>query len=334
MQLAQVKMLFDHMPELVAVSGSTHEEILYINPAGAQMLGIDVSKLKDTSVFNIFHPAYRDIIAEKISDAMEKSLPTGKMEAVLTGKDNGKLLANVSINHTRFKRKDAFLLFGRDITKDIRNQVQPSREEPAWKYLVESLPASVCIRTGNKIAYMNQEALKCTGYLRDDIVGKDISDFMVDEDHDLFELETEKVLSEKTKRCIPELRLRMSNGDVVLCEVISLYIEYKGKPSIIFIGRDVSARKQEKEKTLQSLLRLLSIKEKEYLLLMASGLNRKEISRRMDIQVETGDTYKKRIKSKLKGEKKIEDVARYVSELLVIENHIQTGTQYRDRALV
>ncbi len=77
-------------------------------------------------------------------------------------------------------------------------------------------------------------------------------------------------------------------------------IEIEENDSRIIVARDISYKKIFDKKVLTLFFRMLSIKEKEYLLRVVDGFSRREIAKQMNVLPETADVYKRRILQKLK----------------------------------
>ncbi|MCP4137935.1 MAG: PAS domain S-box protein [bacterium] len=321
MNLTTAKSLFDHIPELAAIYDDSNGEIVYINPAGAAVLGIEKrARQKNKSLMDIVDPSSRDSIAERIGAAVLEKEPTHSLEVLLRGINDKQVRAGISINCISFGKKTCLVLVARNISALINTDVFYSDGEAPWKNMMVSLPEPVCIHIENRIVYMNPAALSLSGYAEDYIIGKNIYDFVTSGIAGVIEKNIRSILLHKKTGIVPEVPILMSGGSSLLCEVTSSYIEYKGEPAVLSVGRDVTEERRTREKLLESVMSLLSIKEKEYLLWMAAGFNRKEISKQMGILLETGDTYKRRIKRKLKGEKEVEYVAKQVTLLLSVNN--------------
>ena len=61
-----------------------------------------------------------------------------------------------------------------------------------------------------------------------------------------------KIVQERTPQPAHSYRVRRFNGSTLLLEVSSVYIEYDGKPAVLSMARDVTARRELERQLVQS----------------------------------------------------------------------------------
>ncbi|MCP4129881.1 MAG: hypothetical protein GY754_02585 [bacterium] len=170
--------------------------------------------------------------------------------------------------------------------------------------------------SANKIKYINHSGLvmleaeslsQLNEISPEKLVDPENKDFLVEK--------MERALERKESTSLMKGVLVGLNNHHLFVEASLNAIHLENEPAVIIFARNVTRFKQNREKVLKYIMRLLSNKEKEYLMLLADGLNRKEISHRMEIQVETCDTYRKRIKSKLKNHEEMGELIESILNL-------------------
>lgn len=117
--------------------------------------------------------------------------------------------------------------------------------------IVENSPDTIVIVCNGKIVFINARGLKSLGYTRDEIIGKDVYEYIHPDDRETVLKNIEKVLSGVS---VPptEYRLLNKNGGILFVETSRCKIEYEGKKAVQCIVRDISERKK-KDKELKEL---------------------------------------------------------------------------------
>lgn len=92
-----------------------------------------------------------------------------------------------------------------------------------------------------KFFEVNEAACRQLGLTKKEILKFTPYDFYADIDKKTSDPQINKL--RKKKRAIFEVPIKKSNGDIIFCEVNSHIIQYKGKPVVLSIIRDVSERK-------------------------------------------------------------------------------------------
>ena len=109
--------------------------------------------------------------------------------------------------------------------------------------IVENSPDTIVIACNGKIVFINVRGLKSLGYTRDEIIGKDVYEYIHPDDREMVIKNIEKILSGVY---VPptEYRLLDKNGGILYVETTRCKIEYEGKKAVQCIIRDISERKK------------------------------------------------------------------------------------------
>lgn len=126
--------------------------------------------------------------------------------------------------------------------------------------IVENSPDTIVIVCNGKIVFINVIGLKSLGYARDEIIGKDVYEYIHPDDREMVLKNIEKVLSGVS---VPptEYRLLNKNGEILFVETTRCKIEYEGKKAVQCIVRDISKRKIQEKKLKEIEERYCSIVE-------------------------------------------------------------------------
>jgi PAS domain S-box-containing protein len=129
---------------------------------------------------------------------------------------------------------------------DLHTQLKKSVEESEalYKTLVNSIPNPILIHANGKVIFANDIIIEVTGHNKDEIVGKALSDILVDPSdhkrHGAFQnLLQGNILDEE------EIELRTENQKVILKSFLlrNIRIRYRGQEAIMSILMDITERK-------------------------------------------------------------------------------------------
>jgi PAS domain S-box-containing protein len=129
-----------------------------------------------------------------------------------------------------------------DLHKELKKSVEES--EALYKTLVNSIPNPILIHVDGKVIFANDIIIEVTGHNKDDIVGKALSDILIDPSdhkrHGAFQNLLEgNILDEE------EIELRTENQKVILKSFLlrNIRIRYRGQEAIMSILMDITERK-------------------------------------------------------------------------------------------
>ena len=124
--------------------------------------------------------------------------------------------------------------------------------EESYKTLIDSLPQPVYITQNHRFLYANHTAVKMAGYeRREDMIGKNLLDFILPDQNDRFNDRFKQVRKEKSPATSIEYKAKRLDGSTFFFEVTSLIVSFGGKEAILSIGKDITDRKEQTESLLQ-----------------------------------------------------------------------------------
>ena len=134
-------------------------------------------------------------------------------------------------------------IFGRDAKSKEKTKL-----EEMYKAVVEKANDGICIIQDGMIVYANPKVLEMGGYKKNEIVGKPFADF-------IFSEEKEEILKKYKRRMrggkveeIYEMIFVRKDGSKVCAQITVTLIDYRGKPAELVIIRDITEKKEIKEK--------------------------------------------------------------------------------------
>ncbi len=157
-------------------------DIAYINPCGAAVLGYTPEEVIGTSLMNYIHPDYIREALERISKRMEGEVIQDIYESVLRHRDGSVRYVEMSGGVIQYDGMPADLLVGRDITgrKEAEEALQKSEER--YRLLADNSSDIIWTMDLNaNFTYMSPSVEALTGFTPDEVIKNPLEYFMGDE---------------------------------------------------------------------------------------------------------------------------------------------------------
>jgi PAS domain S-box-containing protein len=135
---ARHRRLLELCPEAVAVHSKGR--IVYINAAGAKMLGVtSPEKLVGKSVMDFVHPDYREITKKRIRGGLERRKKARPVEEKLVRPDGKVIYVETTATRVTYRGESAILAVSRDITE--RKKMEEALENSAreWRTTFDAI---------------------------------------------------------------------------------------------------------------------------------------------------------------------------------------------------
>ncbi|MCI2257237.1 ATP-binding protein [Domibacillus sp. PGB-M46] len=132
------------------------------------------------------------------------------------------------------------------------DQLRRKQSEENYKLLIELLPESVVIQRNNIILYANKAAENMLGaQQKRDLVGRSIVDFI--EEGYLEKIQNNKAIPKQPQRPLVNAvcKLTCLNLKQIYFEFSSLQIIFEGKEATLYIGKDITCKREQTESLLQ-----------------------------------------------------------------------------------
>lgn len=188
----------------------------------------------------------------QVSSLLEKYARGDFSETIPIPKEKNEFTALIEkLNNTVVNTKE--IIKEKEHTISISKQIQKSLHESEEKYrrLVESSSFGVVIHRNKKIVFVNPAVIRMLGYTsEDEILGKDILDFVHTDFHDEVIMRSKMIF--KTKQTVPlsEEKFLCKDGTTIDVMVTGNLIIFEGKPAVQVMFNNITKYKQI-EKTLR-----------------------------------------------------------------------------------
>lgn len=157
---------------------------------------------------------------------------------------------------------------------DERNRAEGALRESQEQYriLLENHLDGVTVTLDGKVVYANQPLFDLLGRSAEELIGRSPAEWVVGEEHDRALEEISDFMRGKKDKDWSEYTLVRKNGCPVPVDISSRLIQYKDKPALLSIIRDISLRRQLEEETRQHRERLAHVARLNTMGEMGTGL--------------------------------------------------------------
>ncbi|HUW75799.1 MAG TPA: PAS domain S-box protein [Gallionella sp.] len=147
--------------------------------------------------------------------------------------------------------------------RDISERKHAERElldsEQRFRGLVEQSLAGIYIIQDGKLVYVNPRAAEIVGLGSvNDMIGKDLKQFIFDADYDKIVENIRELLDKKVPNVALEFRAIHKQGHTITLGANASYAFYHGQPAVIGLIQDISVKKRDEERILQYVNQLKS----------------------------------------------------------------------------
>ena len=225
----------------VAIMAIQNGRFIFVNTTGARMLGFsDPEEMINMSALEIVAPESQQMIVERMKRIEKgKDNPTARIE--LKRQDGYKVIAESQSVSIRLQGKSAGIIIFKDIT-------QIKQADDRFQLLVEQAGDAFFILDYNGVIFdANRQASLSLGYSREELLGMKISEVDVNVEEKQHKLRFWNSLESGHHITFEGLH-RHKDGTTFPVEIRLGRLDLKEKRFLLALVRDVTERKQKKEK--------------------------------------------------------------------------------------
>ncbi|HEY5240772.1 MAG TPA: PAS domain S-box protein, partial [Polyangiaceae bacterium] len=133
-----------------------------------------------------------------------------------------------------------------DITERRQTEDALKLSETRFRNLIENAPDAIAVYPPDdrRLVYANPAFASLLGYdVPQEMLGSSIDVFIHTEDRPILERRRARLAESRGALAPQEYRMLRKDGTVVYAEIVSMILEYDGKPNVIAFGRDLTERK-------------------------------------------------------------------------------------------
>lgn len=131
-----------------------------------------------------------------------------------------------------------------DVEEEHQREEALIESEAQFRGVVEQHIAGIYIIADGKFVYVNPAFCEVVGYAKEEILGRDYSMFVIEEDRPLVERNMQRRLAGDVKSVRYDIRARRRDGSLVHIGLHGGLALYRGKPAIIGVAQDITELKK------------------------------------------------------------------------------------------
>jgi two-component system, sensor histidine kinase and response regulator len=245
--------LVDLAPEAIYVHIDGH--IVYANPACLKLLAApEPAALLGTLMLDRIHPAFREVVAERIRAALEHRQPVPMIEEQLVRLDGSVVDAAVTATAITYQGQPALLVMARDISERKRAEAALKDSEERYRWLTEGMKDVVWTLDARtlRFLYVSPSVQRLRGFTPEEIMAEPMDAALTPEGAASIRALIQQraaALVAGTPRdhyYTEEVEQPCKDGSTVWTEVISRYWrnEKAGRVEVHGVSRDITDRKR------------------------------------------------------------------------------------------
>ncbi len=166
------RLVVDTAPDAIFIQ--TGGRFAYVNPAAIRLFGASSAEdLLGIPVPDRFHPAFRDVIRERIRKLNDERIPVEQLEEICLRLDSSAVDVEVSAVPIRYQEMNGALVFARDISARKQDRRRFIESQRRFENLVQNLPGMV-YRCRNDAAwtmeFVSEGSTGLTGYTPKELI--------------------------------------------------------------------------------------------------------------------------------------------------------------------
>jgi PAS domain S-box-containing protein len=254
--------LVEHSEDLLC----THNlkgRLLSVNPAPARVLGYEVEQLLQMSLQELLVPRFRDRFDTYIARIQRKGVARGLM-TVLTRSGEERTWEYHNTLRTEGVPSPIVRGMAHDVTEKIQAEWDLRQSEAKFATAFRSSPSAMMISTlpDGQFIDVNDAFERQTGYGRAEVIGRTAFQLGMWADRTEWE-KVEAELRNRTGVKNREMRLRTRANHTLTVSYSAEIIQLVGKPCVLAVGEDITARKLAEEKLRNLSSQLVQAQEEE-----------------------------------------------------------------------
>jgi PAS domain S-box-containing protein len=239
----QYRAIFNASADALVLRGADYR-IVDVNPAYVAMSGI-----KRESVIGDRRVTMRFLGSDEELHALHQRVLAGaheRIEASAPRRDGSRVYVEVLAVPMQYRGAPHVLYIGRNITERKRAEEALRASEEQYRAIFDATADALLLRDADfRVVDANPAYEQLSGRRREEVLGSDSLTMQVPEGNDQRRELHRKALAGEIVHM--ETAARRKDGTPFRMEVVGVPMSYRGKPHVLYIGRDITERKQAEE---------------------------------------------------------------------------------------
>src|ERR1700722_2704341 len=232
-----------HIGIAVALVDPPRPRCIYINQAAADIVGWPADELLNGDPLGHVAPEDMDRVQERFAKRSNGEKGERPYELTLLRQDGRRVTVAVTTSAATVGGRAAVFAFVVDVTARKEAERARLRSEAHFRHLMEIAPDPFGIICDSRFVFATLAYARVAGFATvEELYAVPVTDLVVPEEAELMRAR-EKFMVEGGRPPPTTYHVRRRDGAVMHLEVSSGPCEYEGKPAVLTIARDVSARK-------------------------------------------------------------------------------------------
>ncbi|WP_038057430.1 PAS domain S-box protein [Thermus amyloliquefaciens] len=178
-------------------------------------------------------------------------------------KDGREIQVEIHSHLLDYAGRPAVLVVALDVTQEKAKERALRESEALFRTLAETAPALILMWQGERLTFANEEALRLTGYTREELQSRPIWEFVHPADREMVrERGLARIRGDNPPSRYP-FRILTKAGEVRWLDYSAARVEIGGKPAVLGVGLDITEAK-ERELALEAFARVsLALRQSE-----------------------------------------------------------------------
>jgi PAS domain S-box-containing protein len=226
---------------------------VFISEAAAQILGWSVQELLQGNPIGHIAPEDLPRMRERLERRARGERGQNTTEIAVMRKDGERFFIEMTASDVVIGGQPAVFAFIVDVSARKAAEQHRRQTEARFRELIESAPEPIGITRAGRFIYANLAYVATLGFPDAQTLYRAPLDSLLDPDEAAMRDKREGLILEQGASLPSQIyRTRRPDGSIVLLEVSSVYFEYEGKPSVLNMARDITARKRLEMQLLQA----------------------------------------------------------------------------------
>ena len=216
--------------------------IRFINPIIARRLGYSAEEFISRPFTEFLHPEDRQTVLNHHKRRIEHTETYDVFEFRAITKSGDLVWVENNGVLIDWEGRPAILAFLRDITEEKKIEDQLKESEEKYRIVVENANEIIVISQDGIVKFANNRVRTLFGVPPETLVGRHLSDLVVNADREKLREEYRKLTSREATLPLYRFRMRDSRGNIRHIEVSGIDVTWDGQPSILSFVSDITER--------------------------------------------------------------------------------------------